>query len=103
MDGSKVHGLRIFLITLLEMLEEGLHISCEEVEAGIADGIANMLLKKYSTYFERNGFSADSADNVDKYYSEVVGCAESEEERKYACDKQAGLSLLIKLALNDIY
>ena len=97
------HGLRLFLLTVLEMQMEGCRESCESIEAFISQGVASRLYSKYVKYYDSNGFNPDLVGGVDDYYMKWSGCVNGCAERKYAVSDENGLGLLIALALNDIY
>lgn len=102
MGGVKITGLRVFLLILLEMVSCGETETCESVKDAFADGVATMLFKKFPSYF--NGLlDTECLASVNEYYKRLLGCADSTEFRKYSCKKDNGLTLLIALALNEIY
>lgn len=100
MEKETVHGLRCFLLTVLEMQNKNCRESCETIETYIAQGVASRLYSKYKEYFDRNGFNPDYMEGIDEYYKQWDECANGCEERKYAVSDENGLSLLIALALN---
>ena len=97
----KVHGLRLFLYALLQLIKDGKRESCAFVESKLSAGIASALREKYPTVFSES-LSSDIINEIDQYYKKWSGCSDGE-ENKYACEVQDGLYLLIKLALNEIY
>lgn len=98
----KIHGLRVFLLCTLSLIEKEPSIPCSKIEQLLPEGIATALSKDYPDTF-RGSLSADAVAAVDDYYKKWVGCAEGVELRKYFCNENAGLQLLIALALNEIY
>lgn len=103
MESRKTHGLRVFLLTLLELEMQGKKEKCEEIERMISKGIATALYQKYTSYFEANGFHPDNIDGIDNYYKQWDGCADGKELSHYMCSEDNGIVLLIALALNEIY
>jgi hypothetical protein len=103
MNAAKINGLRVFLLTLLELVGTGKKESCSYVEETMESGIASALYSKYKDYFDRNGFNPENLDSVDTYFHQWSGCADGAEMRRYACSQEGGLLLLVALALNEIY
>lgn len=98
----KIHGLRVFLLCTLSLIEKEPSIPCSKIEQLLLEGIATALSKDYPDTF-RDFLSSDAITAIDDYYKKWVGCAEGVELRKYLCGENAGLQLLIALALNEIY
>ena len=75
---------------------------CSEIEAALTNGVATALYKKHPAYFKQS-ISLDILENINEYFKKWAGCANGEEYRKYLCNENQGLYLLIVLALNEIY
>lgn len=101
MENTSIHGLRMFLLTLLNMISNGKSERCDIIEDALGSGVATFLRNKYTDCF--CGAIDDSLTNLDNYYKRFSGCADGNEFRKYLCGDNDGLALLIALALNDIY
>ena len=56
-----------------------------------------------NSFFEENGFNVDNIPPIDEYFRQWSGIADGQEMRKYACQSDDGLILIIKLALNEIF
>ena len=102
MENPNVPGLRVFLLIVLEMISKGEIEGCSEIEAALTNGVATALYKKHPAYFEQS-ISLDNLENINEYFKKWAGCANGEEYRKYLCNENQGLYLLIVLALNEIY
>jgi hypothetical protein len=96
---KNVQGLRLFLITLLELSSKGEKETCSYVENAIGKGVATELCKKYQEFYQ-NGLQVNSVKLVDDYYRQWNRCADGQ-ENKYMCGENDGLLLLIALALNE--
>ena len=81
---TEVHGLRIFLYSILELIKKGKTESCQTIEDKLSEGIASFLYKKYVKEFNSLGFNCDYIDNINEYYKEFIGIADGE-ENKYCC------------------
>lgn len=102
MTGTKIPGLRQFLLIVLEMVSDGKTEMCDEIEVALQEGIATKLYNSYPTYFQQ-AFNSDNIEFVDNYYKKWVGSANGAEYKKYSCKSDGGLNLIIALALNEIY
>ena len=93
----------MFLSILLDLVSKGDKVSCIEVEAALSSGVATKLYSSYNSFFEENGFNVDNIPPIDEYFRQWSGIADGKEMRKYACQSDDGLILIIKLALNEIF
>ena len=100
MGNPKIPGLRAFLLIILEMISKGESERCNEIETAITTGIATKFYRKYPSYFMQ--LDKSNTSDIDEYFKRWSGCAEGFESRKYLCADNAGLHLLIALALNEI-
>ena len=98
---DKIPGLRVFLLVTLSLMLSDSKISCIEAEQMLAEGVATKMYDIYPIY--QNFLSKSTLLSVDSYYKKWVGCAEGIEARKYLCDSDNGLQLLVALALNEIH
>ena len=103
MKKTDIPGLRIFLITLIDLISIGKKENCEQVKSLLATGVATKMYSSYATFFEKNNFNMDNIQCIDEYFKQWAGCTDEQEKRKYNCDKTEGLQLIIKLALNEIF
>lgn len=102
MKNNFPHGLRMFLLTLLEMVKNGVEIPCNTVENAISSGIATYFWNNHQKYFELTEANFDNVEGIDQYYRKFTGVSDGK-EFKYLCEKKDGVALAIALALNDIY
>lgn len=102
MNEKSVPGLRIFLYTVIDLISHGESKTCTYIEAQLCNGIAKKMYELYSCAFDQNNFNKDCIPEVDKFYKKMSGLADGQEMRKYGCEANDGLALLIKLALNYI-
>lgn len=98
---EKVHGLRMFLYGVLDLIKAGESETCSFVEENLRTGIATALYEKYNDIFY-NTFNADYISEIDEYYKNAVSCADGNGDKHYNCEEPDGLYLLLKLALNEI-
>ena len=98
----EIHGLRVFLLCALSLLGKEPSIPCSKIEQLLPEGIATVLSKDYPDTF-KDFLSSDAITAIDDYYKKWGSCADGVELRKYLCSENAGLQLLIALALNEIY
>ena len=99
---KNVPGMRVFLLTVLSLMSEGKHETCEKIECALPNGLASALYRSYEDSFKNNGFCADNLKAIDEYFKSFAGIPNGEENRKYACRETNGLQLVIALVLNDI-
>lgn len=102
MSGKSVPGLRMFLYTVIDLILQGKSETCADIEAMLPMGIASKMYASYSAFFEQTGFNKECIPEVDKYYTKWSGIADGQEMRKYNCNANDGLALIIKLAFNEI-
>jgi len=98
---QKVHGLRVFLLILLNLVADGKSETCKWVEDNISPGIATSLFKQYRKEFERVGMNTETIEEIDAYYRNWTGCLDGKEQQ-YLVEKDNGLQLLIAICLNEI-
>lgn len=101
MSGERVPGLRMFLYTVIDLILQGKSETCADIEALLPKGIATKMYTSYSAFFAQTGFNKDCIPEVDEYYKKWSGIADGQEMRKYNCDANDGLALIIKLAFNE--
>lgn len=97
-ERGRIGGLRIFLYGLLSLVKNGKQENCTWVEESLEKGIANVLYRKYQSFFDKLGFCTEYLDGLDVYYKNWCGISAD----KYACEEDDGLYFLIKLVLNEI-
>ncbi len=102
MKGSKVLGLRLFLLTVLELISKGKKETCSYVEEAIKVGVATALSNKYPKIFNESNFVSDWAKSVDTYYKEQWSGYADNQKDKYGYGEDDGLKLVIALVLNEI-
>lgn len=96
---DRIHW-RIFLLGILNLINQGETVSCKEIEENLSNGIIEFLLKRYPEYFK--DVHPDYHNSISDYYRGYVGVVEQNEERKYLCPEECGLSLLIALFLDTV-
>lgn len=93
MDKSKVPGLRLFLLTMLQLNSEGIREKCEQVENEFSKGVATELYKRHARCFDDHAFNTDYLQVIDDYYKSRSGCADGNEYFKYSCTQTDGIAL----------
>ena len=93
----------MFLFAVMDLIKDGKKESAIYVEEHISTGIASSLFKKYKNEFIQAGFSIDHVESIDNYYKEQYNGVADSLEHKYRCEKEDGLYLIIKIALNEIF
>ncbi|MBQ4427154.1 MAG: hypothetical protein II881_05330 [Oscillospiraceae bacterium] len=98
MGKERTAGLRLFLLSVLEMIADGRKVDKEFVERSLTSGICSELKLKINSEL-MGELSDESVNAVNDYYRYYIGCFD---EKKYPLGKSDGLLWLIALALNEI-
>lgn len=101
MEFNKIHGMRTFLLSIINLISEGEIIPCSFIVNNLNRGISTVLMEKYYETFIKCGFNPDYTATIDRYFQNWYSCADGK-ENKYCVKEKDGLLLLIALTLNDI-
>ena len=99
---EQVHGLRMFLYGVIELIKNNKIETVSAVEEKLSTGIAEYLYSKHTDTFDSIGFNTDCIESIDVFYKNFAGEADGA-EGKYVCEEKDGLYLILKLALNEIF
>lgn len=91
--------MRCFLYAVLNMIKHSEKEECEELEKHVNSGIATYLSEEYKEYF--SNVHPDAIKEADRYFQDYRA-AFDDADRKYGCEEDEGLYLLISIALNMI-
>ncbi|MBR4030846.1 MAG: hypothetical protein IKJ06_05585 [Clostridia bacterium] len=94
-------GMRLFLYGVLSIIKDGNTESCEYVIECITVGIATKLYHKHKEQFDKIGFNPQDILEIDDYFRNC-GVDYSQSNKKYSCEDNDGLLLIIKIILNEI-
>ncbi len=100
-NGNSRPHMRMFLYGVCQLLKEGKNESCTIVEEKFITGIASYLYNKYNDVFYEICHT-DNLEPIDDYYKELYGIADGVEEKRYCCEENDGLWLVLKIALNEM-
>ncbi len=99
---EQVHGLRMFLYGVIELIKNGEIETVDILEEKILTGVASYLYFKYPDTFEAVGFDGSDVELVDAFFKKSIGLSD-DADRKYLCKEKEGLYFILKLALNEVY
>lgn len=99
---EQVHGLRMFLYGVIELIKNNEIETVNVVEGKISTGVASYLYFKYPDAFEAVGFNGGDIDLIDGFFKKSDGLSD-DADRKYLCKEKEGLYFILKLALNEVY
>ena len=64
---KNVHGLRMFLYAILDLIKKGEHESCENIEKTIGGSITGYMFKQYFSSFD-GIYNAGNNACIDEFY-----------------------------------